>query len=98
MSEAARFAEASLALQVLRNGNRVGRLAGGRQSRNRLEDQLVVGTVEVLTAQDVRDLAPGGGIEQQPAEHRLLRLQRVRRRGLAVRSQPRHVRSGAARG
>jgi len=42
-------------------------------------DQAMVAAVEVRLGHEVGDAVPRGVIEQQAAEHRLLRLHRVRR-------------------
>jgi hypothetical protein len=54
-------------------------LAGARERADRLEDQPMVGTVEVLLVDRVGDLVPGARIEQQAAEDGLLRFDRMRR-------------------
>ncbi len=51
-------------------------LAGERGDR--VEDQAVIGPVEIRRAHHVRDLVPGAGVEQQATEHGLLGFDRMR--------------------
>ncbi len=77
--------ELSGALQVLGDGDRVRRLVALDELRDRAEDQPMIGAVEVLDVDDVRDLVPGALVQHQPAEQRLLGLDRVRRQAELVR-------------
>ncbi len=67
------------ALQVLADGDGVGRLVALDERRNRREDQPMVGAVEIVRGDDVRNLVPRSLIEHQTAEQRLLGFDRVRR-------------------
>ena len=44
-----------------------------------LEDEPVIGPVEIVLAEQVGDLVPRGVVEEQPAQHGLLGLERLRR-------------------
>ncbi len=67
------------ALQALGDRQCVGRLAVLDQPADVLEDGAVVGAVEIALGDDVRDPVPRGVVEQQPAEHGLLGLDRLGR-------------------
>ncbi len=66
-------------LQVLADGDGVGRLVALDEVRDGQEDQPVVGAIQILGGDDVRNLIPRSLIEHEPAEQRLLGLYRVRR-------------------
>ena len=74
-------------LQVLGDGYRVGRLVARDELRDRAEDQPMIGAVEILGDHDVRDLVPRALIQHQPAEQRLLGLDRVRRQAELIRGR-----------
>ena len=76
---------------MLGDGDRVGRLIAADELRDRAEDQPMVGPVEVLAVDDVRDLVPGALVQHQPAEQRLLGLDRVRRQAELVRGRERRI-------
>ncbi len=67
------------ALQRLHDGDGVSRLVGVHQRGDVLEQQAMLGAVEVLGADLVKHALPSGVVEQQRANHRLLGLERVRR-------------------
>ncbi|MNS60687.1 hypothetical protein D3C72_936950 [compost metagenome] len=60
------------------HGDHVRRLGGGDQARNALEDEAVIEAVEVRFGEEVGNTVPGGIIQQQTAEYRLLGLDGVR--------------------
>ena len=66
-------------LQHLVDRNHVRRLGGGDQARNALEDQTVVEAIEIRFRQEIGNAVPGGVVQQQATEHRLLGLDRMRR-------------------
>jgi len=61
-----------------------------------LPDQPVVVAIEIVFLDEVRDAVPGGVVQQEAAQHRLLRLHRVRRdaQGLELGIDGRIHRSG----
>ena len=67
------------ALQLLEDGDHVGRLAGVDQRADGGVDQPVLVAVEVAVGQQVAGAVPGAVVEQQAAEHALFGLDRVRR-------------------
>ncbi len=75
---AGRF-ELTVALELLAYRDRIGRLIALDEIRDRAEDQPVVGAVEVFDAQNVCDLVPRALVEHEPAQQRLLGLDRMRR-------------------
>ena len=77
--ESARLLGAAGVAQRLEYGDRIGRLAGVNEAADRPEDVLMVLPIEIVGADQVGDAIPRGVVEQQSAEHRLLRLDRVRR-------------------
>ncbi len=56
----------------------VGRLVVGDELHRRLVEQAMRVTVEIVCTEDVRDTIGGTIFQQQSAEHRLLRLHRMR--------------------
>ena len=62
------------ALQVLADGDGVGRLVALDERGDRSEDQPMVGAIEILGGDDVGDLVPGALIQHQPAEQATARL------------------------
>ena len=79
IGETANISQAPDAFEVLADRYGIGGLARARDLPDGLEDQTVVGTVEVLGPQHIGHVVPGLGVEQQAAEHSLLRLDRMRR-------------------
>jgi hypothetical protein len=71
--------EESLALEYSRQGHRIAGLVALDESRGGAEDQPVVIAVEIIGVDPVGDLVPGGRIDHQAAENRLLGLDRMRR-------------------
>ena len=80
VGQPARVGEPAGAFEVLADGDRIAGPVLARELPDRLEDDAVIGAVEILGAQHVGDVVPRGRIEQQPPQHRLLRLDRMRRR------------------
>ena len=82
--EDAEICEASDVVELLRRrerlgyGDDVGRLAVGDEAKDMLVDEPVRFAVEVRVGEHVAHLVRGFVIEQQPAQHRLLGLERVR--------------------
>ena len=68
----ARRLELTGSLQMLADGDRVGRLITLDELRDRSEDQPVIRAVQIVDAHDVRDLVPRALIEHEPAEQGLL--------------------------
>ena len=66
-------------LQLLEDGDDVGRLGRVDQRRDRGVDQPVLVAIEVALAEQVADPVPGAVVEQQAADDALLGLDRVRR-------------------
>ena len=63
-----------------RDGDDVGRLAVANQLQDVTVHDAMRIAVEVVRVDDVADLVRGVVVEHQPAEHRLLRLERMRRK------------------
>src|SRR5690606_41599272 len=76
--EAARGVEFCALVAVLGDRDDVARLAGFDEVRDRGEDQPVVLAVEVLGDHEVRHLVPGGAVDHEPTEQRLLGFGGVR--------------------
>ena len=66
-------------LQLLLNGNDVGRTAGIDQQLECLKNQTVFAAVEVALADQIGNFIPSGIFQQQTAEQRLLRFNRMGR-------------------
>ena len=73
-------------LQVLEDGDDVGRPAGVDQAADGGIDQAVLEAVEVAVGEQVAGAVPGAVVEHQPADDALLGLDRLRRH-----AQPRHL-------
>src|SRR5882672_1432339 len=69
----------TLAFKVSGKSDGVAGLVAFDQAGDGLEDEPMVVAVEVLGDHTIRDLVPGGGIEHQTAQHRLLGLDRMGR-------------------
>ena len=82
--QAARRLELPEALQVLADGDGVGRLVALDERGDGREDQAMVGAIEIVGGDDVGDLVPGALIEHEAAEQRLLGFDRVRRQPEAL--------------
>jgi hypothetical protein len=67
------------ALQAFRQGNHVRRPAALDQLDDVVIDQPMVAAVEIGLGEQIGDAIPGRVVEQQAAEHGLLRLHRVGR-------------------
>src|SRR5262249_46363512 len=67
----------SAPLQALGHGERVGRLAVLDQIADVLEDDAVIGAVEILPRYEIGYPVPGTIVEQQSAEYRLLGFDRL---------------------
>ena len=67
------------ALQAFRHGNDISRPGIADQLGDVPVDEPMIGAVEIRFADHVGNLVPGRIVEQQPAEHRLLCLHRMRR-------------------
>ena len=65
--------------QHIGDGDDVGGLVVADQAQDRAEYRTVCVAVEILAAQEVGDAVDGRVLQQQSAEHGLLRLQRMRR-------------------
>src|SRR5690606_31989412 len=78
VAETARSLELPLPAELLADRHGVRRLVQVDELGDRAEDQAVIGAVEMLRGDDVRDLIPRALVEQQAAEQRLLGLDRVR--------------------
>ena len=76
--------EQPLALEVPGQRDGIAGLAALDQTRDRFEYQAVIVSVEILGDDAIGNLVPGRRIEHQPAEHRLLRLDRMRRQAQPV--------------
>ena len=68
------------AIEALRYRNDVGRPRVGDQLGDMAIDQPMVGAVEIRLGDQIRDPIPRRILQQQSAQHRLLRLDRVRRK------------------
>ena len=79
VGEAAALFGLAQALQLLEDGDHVGRLGRVDQYRHGREYQSVLEAIEVRLGQQVADPIPRAVVEQQAAEHALLGLDRVRR-------------------
>ena len=79
VGQAARILGLAGHLQVLVDGDDVGRLAGADQRADGAEDDLVLEAVEVGLGDDVGGAIPGAVVQQQAAEHALLGLDGLRR-------------------
>ncbi len=79
VGEPADFLQFPESLQVLGDRDRVAGLRLTRKRRNALENDAVIGAEEVIGGNHVADVVPGGAIEHQAAEHRLLRFDGMRR-------------------
>jgi len=77
--EAAYVLDLAGRLERFRHGKDVGRLVVLDEPRDRAPQQAVVVAVEIGLVDDVADAIPRRVAEQQPAENRLLGLDRVRR-------------------
>jgi hypothetical protein len=77
--ETARGGELTEALEMLTDRYRVGRLAAFDERADYLEDQAVIGAIEVVDVDGVGDLIPGALVEHEAAEQRPFRFDRVRR-------------------
>ena len=77
---AADFGQFAAALQTLRHRQRIGRLVMLDQLGDVLENRTVIAAVKIRFGDHIADAIPGHVVEQQPAQHRLLRLDRMRRR------------------
>ena len=66
-------------IERLRDGNNVRGLAGLDEAQQLLIDQAMIGAIEISLGDVVADLVPRVIVEQQTAEQRLLRLDRMRR-------------------
>ena len=75
----ARALEIVVAVEAGRDDDRVDLLVVGEQVDDRLVDELVGGTVEVLRREHLDDVDDRGGTQQHGAEHALLGLVVVRR-------------------
>ncbi len=89
--------EQALALEVPGERDRITGLAAFDETRDRLEDQAVIVAVEILGDDPIGDLVPGGRIEHEPAEHRLLGFDRVGRQAQSVPGAPRRTIADAYR-
>ena len=96
VGEPADLLEPALALEVLGDRDGVAGPADLHDLDDRLEDEPVVAAVEVRGHDDVGDRVPGVGIEHQPAEHGLLRLDRVGRRADLVLAEDGDHRPGSS--
>ena len=65
-------------------GYRIAGLAALDQNGGGFKDQPVIVAVEIFRRDAIRDLIPGGGIQHQAAEDRLLGLDRMRRQAQPV--------------
>ena len=74
VGEAAYIGELAMTFEVFGDGDGIRRLLIGRQSPDGIEDGAVIGAIEILRLDHVRDVEPGGGIKQQTAQHSLFRL------------------------
>src|SRR5690606_20317763 len=77
--EAAGGLQLALPRENLADGDRVGRLVALDERRDRVEDQAVIGAVEIGRLDGVGDLVPRAVIEHEPAEHRALGFDGMRR-------------------
>ena len=84
VGQAADLIEQSLALQMPGQGDGIAGLVAFDQPGDGLENQPVIVAVEILGDHAVGDLVPGGGIQHQSAEHRLLGFDGMRRQAQAV--------------
>ena len=84
IGEPAHLIEQSLALEDAGQGDRIAGLVALDQAGGGRENQPVIVAVEIIGDDAVGDLVPGRGVDHQPAEHRLLRLDRMRRQAQAV--------------
>ena len=84
VGQPAHLIEQSLALQVPGQGDGIAGLAALDQAGDGFENQPMIVAVEILGDDAVGDLVPGRGVQHQPAEHGLLRLDRMRRQAQAV--------------
>ena len=66
-------------LQRVLHGQRIGRSAGTQQVGDVLPYHPVIMPIEVIIGDDVGNIFPGAVVQQQPAQHRLLGLDRMRR-------------------
>ena len=66
-------------LEMARQGHGIARLAALDQGGRGFEDQPMVAAVEILGEHAIGNLVPGGGVQHETAQDRLLRLDRVRR-------------------
>ena len=76
---AADFLELAAALQAFGNRQRIGRLVVLDQQRYVAVNLAMISAVEIAVADLIGNFFPCGVVEQQPAQHRLLGLERVRR-------------------
>ena len=67
IGQAARISQAPDALEMLADRDGIGGFARPRDLPDGLEDQTVVGTVEVLGSQHIGHVVPGLGVEEQAA-------------------------------
>ena len=65
---------------MFRYRDRIARLSFTRERRDAFENELVIGPEEIFSDDDVADAVPGRAIEHEAAQHRLLRLDGMRRR------------------
>ena len=66
-------------LQRILHGQRIGRSARTQQIGDVLPYHPVIMPIEVIIGDDVGNIFPGAVVQQQPAQHRLLGLDRMRR-------------------
>ena len=83
VGDAAALLRLAVALQLLVDGDHVGRLARADQLADRPIDRPVLVAVEVTGSKQIGGAVPGQVIEQQAAQHALLGLGRVRRHAQA---------------
>ncbi len=74
---AADFFELGAALEAFGNRQRIRRLVVLDEHRDMAVDQAMVGAIEIVGGQEIGDLFPRAVVEQQAAQHGLLRLDRI---------------------
>ncbi len=96
VGQAAGVLEPAVALELFGDGDDVAGTTAADQRGQSLEDQAVIGAIEIRRRNDVGNLVPGAAIDQQRTEHRLLGFDRVRRRQIFIARAPpsRRGRSG----
>ena len=79
VAQTARIFDERMSLEMFGQRYHVDRLVAAGHRGGGLENQPVVGAIEILSRQDVGDRVPSGGLEHEPAQDRLFGLDGMRR-------------------